>query len=248
MDQRPVLGPAGHPGRGQPDGDLPAFRAFLRGDLVLGHRRRRRRRGLEDLPLLRGAQHRLAREVMAAAAARGRAAQHRLLRVRGLPQRGGLRAGLLPRPAPGRAAQRPVPRLFLVRAVRRGRLRRRARVLVQPPPQLLYLRGQRGDLRVPRGQLRRCQLIPVPCRLPEPRVNVLQLRDPRTQPRHFIGRGHMRRIGHEPHYTTAHRTRQIGEHRTAASSAASTTETPRPTYLPSAATTNVCPVSPMPIR
>src|SRR5262249_16652156 len=68
------------------------------------------------------------------------------------------------------------------------------------------------DLRVPRGQLRRRQLVPVPCRPPEPRVHFLQLRDPRTQPRHLIRRG---RIGHKPHYTTAHRARQIGEHPTA---------------------------------
>ena len=49
---RPVLHPAGHPGRCQPDRDLPAFRAQLRGDLVLGHRRRRGRGRLEHLPFL----------------------------------------------------------------------------------------------------------------------------------------------------------------------------------------------------
>ncbi len=39
--------PPGHPGRRQPDRDLPARRAAFRRDLVLGHRRRRGRRRLE---------------------------------------------------------------------------------------------------------------------------------------------------------------------------------------------------------
>ena len=81
VDQRPVLRPPRHSRRGQPDGDLPAVRALLRGDLVLGHRRRRGRGRFEHLPLLRGAQHRLAAQVMAAAAARSRPAQHGLTRV-----------------------------------------------------------------------------------------------------------------------------------------------------------------------
>ena len=78
VHSRPVLHPPGHPGRRQPDRDFPAFRALLRGDLVLGHRRRRGRRCLEHLPFLHRAQHRLAGQVMPAAAARGRPAQHRV--------------------------------------------------------------------------------------------------------------------------------------------------------------------------
>jgi hypothetical protein len=39
--------------------------------------------------------------------------------------------------------------------------------------------------------------------LQQPRVEFLQLRDPRTQPRHLIRGGHMRRTGHKPHSTTA---------------------------------------------
>ena len=73
------------------------------------------------------------------------------------------------------------------------------------PPQFLYLRGQRRDLRVPRGQLRGRQLIPIPRRLAQPRVQFLQLRHPCPQPPHFIRCGHMRRIGHTPHPTTAGR-------------------------------------------
>ena len=55
---------------------------------------------------------------------------------------------------------------------------------------------------VPR-QLRGGQLIAGRGRLAQPRVERLQLRDPRTQPRHLIRCGHMRRIGHKPHSTTA---------------------------------------------
>jgi len=73
-----------------------------------------------------------------------------------------------------------------------------SRVLIQTPPQFLDLRGQRRDLRVPRGQL-----IAGRRRLTQPRVKVLQLRDPRPQPRHLIRCGRMRRSGHKPHPTTA---------------------------------------------
>ena len=51
MDPRPVLHAPG-PGRHQADAGLPACRALLRQDLVLGHHRRRGRRGLEHLPFL----------------------------------------------------------------------------------------------------------------------------------------------------------------------------------------------------
>ena len=81
VHQRPVLHPPGHPGQRQPDRDNAAFRALLRGDLVLGHRRRRGRRRLEHLPFLRRAQHRLAGQVTAAAAARCRPAEHRVIRL-----------------------------------------------------------------------------------------------------------------------------------------------------------------------
>ena len=47
------------------------------------------------------------------------------------------------------------------------------------------------------------QLIAGRGRLAQPRVEFLQLRDPRTQPRHLIRCGHMRRTGHKPHSTTA---------------------------------------------
>ena len=72
VHSRPVLHPPGHPGQRQPDRNFPAFRALPRGDLVLGHRRRRGRGRLEHLPFLHRAQHRLAGQVMPAAAARGR--------------------------------------------------------------------------------------------------------------------------------------------------------------------------------
>jgi hypothetical protein len=51
-------------------------------------------------------------------------------------------------------------------------------------------------------QLRGGQLIPLLCRLAQPRSQ-LPVRHPRTQPRHLIRGGHMRRIGHRPHSTTA---------------------------------------------
>ena len=52
VHSRPVLGPAGHPRRGQPGRDLPAGRAFPRLHPVLDHPRRRGRGGLEHLAFL----------------------------------------------------------------------------------------------------------------------------------------------------------------------------------------------------
>jgi hypothetical protein len=75
-------------------------------------------------------------------------------------------------------------------------------VLAQPALQFLHPRGQRGDLRVPRRELRGGQLIPRRRRLPQPGVHRLQLRYPPAQPGH-ISRRRIRRIGHKPHSTTA---------------------------------------------
>ena len=59
-------------------------------------------------------------------------------------------------------------------------------------------RRQRFDLRVPRRQLGRGQLITIRCRLPQPRVPRFQLRYPRLQPPGRVRRGHRRRTGHKP--------------------------------------------------
>jgi len=76
-------------------------------------------------------------------------------------------------------------------------------VLAQTPLQFLHLRGQDGDLRIPRRQLRGGQLVPRRRRLPQPGVHRLQLRYPTAQPGHTIIMRHIRRIGHKPHPTTA---------------------------------------------
>ena len=198
VDPRPVLHPAGHPVRRQPDADLPALRALLRLNLVLRHLRRRGRRGLEHLPFLHPRGRRIA-QAGPAAAARRRPALHRVIRVARLLQRGRFRAGLPAGLAAGPAAQRPVLRLLRIRAVRRRRLRRRPGVLRQAALQVRDLRGQRRDLRVPHRQLRCGQLIPVSRRLPQPGVDRLQLRYPRTQQADRVRWRRRRRIGHPPH-------------------------------------------------
>ena len=76
-------------------------------------------------------------------------------------------------------------------------------ILAQQPLEFLYPRGQRLDLRVPRCQLRRGQLIAIRGRLPQPGIAGLQLRDPRTQPSGRVRRGHRRRIGHKPQFIRA---------------------------------------------
>jgi len=191
---RPVLHPAGHPLRRGPGGDLPAPEACLRLHLVLGDPRRRGRRHLVHLQLLHR-QHRYACQVHAAAAARRRRAADDLIRVLALPQRRGLRAGLLAGPAAGLLSQRTVPRLA-IRPVRRRRPGGRGGVLAQASAQLFHLRGEHRELRIPHRQLRGSKLLPRGQGLPQPGVNRLQLRDPRTQLLNLPAGGRMRRSGH----------------------------------------------------
>jgi hypothetical protein len=190
---RPVLHPPGHPLRRGPRGDLPAPRACLRLHLVLGDPRRGRRH-LVHLQLLHS-QHRHAGQVHAAAAARRRRAPDDLIRVPGLPQRRGQRTWLPAGPAAGLLPQRPVPRLA-VRPVRRRRPGGGGGVLVQASAHLFHLCGQRRDLRVPHRQLRGSKLLPRGQRFPQPGVNRLQLRDPRTQLLNLPAGGRLRRSGH----------------------------------------------------
>ena len=140
---RPEAGPRPHV-RGQlPLGDRPAARALLRLRDVLGHLRRRRRLDIGDLvAALR--RHRLPGQARAAPPARRRRVLQPLIRVINEPHRRSRLARLLPWPPLPPLPQGPVPRLFLIRAVRRRRFRRRGRV----PGCLAF------ELLDPRGQLR----------------------------------------------------------------------------------------------
>jgi hypothetical protein len=160
-----------------PSVTAPQSRALLHHHLVLGHLWRRRGPGLEHLPSLRPG-HRRVRQVRAAEATRRRPALHPLIRVRRPPQRRRLRARLPAGSAPRPAAQRPVLRLLLIRAVGGRRLRRRGGVLAQAALQVRDPLGQHVDLRLRRRQLR----VLGPDRLAQPRIGLAQRRHQRAAP------------------------------------------------------------------
>ena len=172
---RPVAGPRPHVRRQLPLSDRPAARALLRLRHVLGHLRRRRRLDIGDLVAALG-RHRLPVQARAAAAARRRRVLQPLVRVINELHRRSRLARLLPRPPFSPLPQGPVPRLLLIRAVRRRRPRRCRRILPHLPFELLN----------PRGQLR-----DQPVRLRQPRRQ-LSMR----QRRKLLRRGHTGHVGH----------------------------------------------------
>ena len=122
MRLRPEAGPRPHV-RGQLAlADRLAPRALLRLRHVLRHRRRRRGLDIGDLVAALRDDRRI-RQVRAALPARRRREPQPVIRVIDKLHRGSRRARLLARPPLPPLPQRPVPRLLLIRAVRRRRLR-----------------------------------------------------------------------------------------------------------------------------
>jgi len=161
---RPGAGPRPDE-RGQPAlADRVAPRALLRLRDVPGDPWRRRGPDAGDLVAALRDDRRV-RQVRAALPARRRRIPEPALRVIHQAHRGARLARLLPRPPLSPLPQRPVPRLLLIRAVRRRRPRRRGRILARAPLQQLHPRHQLADhpvsLSKPHRQLlmrQRCQL------------------------------------------------------------------------------------------